>query len=92
MGVLQLCALPCSLRTHMFEITIECTPHVGCCVVQAIYQIRDWQPNKQDMVPEFICTVDVSGEIGDIAMLHQGDIVVSTSNVQHGGQQLLNRA
>lgn len=55
--------------------------HCGVCgLLQGIWLIRNWTAGNDSMVPEFVCTIVTQvapNLIGDIAMLHTGDMIVS---------------
>jgi hypothetical protein len=48
------------------------------CCQQGLWRIRDFAVGNMNLVPEFMCVIDgVVGQIGDIAVMHKGDIIVS---------------
>lgn len=46
--------------------------------MQGLWQIRNFAIGNMALVPEFLCAIDgVVGQIGDIAVMHKGDVIVS---------------
>jgi hypothetical protein len=75
-----------SAHAFRYVQAVESHYYVSCVgLLQGLWQVRNWQVGNMSLVAEFLCVIELPGPIGDIAVLHGGDIAVSRHATKPAG-------